>query len=202
MALVTCAAEIAANIAQDCNNPIVSGFTGRGVLIPADKVALTKDASNPRKIEAISLVGTGTKLCAIDDIFETPFDGTNVASASNNGLVNFNKNVGVHIPLRGAAASKDIVEPLLRSRVGFVAVLERKDKIGDGSYVVIGAQSALKANADGITQDEAANGGAWMATLSCSEPWAESTLAPTPEDDETAYEAAKAAFETLLTNAF
>lgn len=201
MSLQTCAAAIAANIAQDCNSPIVAGYTGRGVLIPAGLISATQNSSNRRKVEDFGL-DSSAKVCAIDDLFEVPFEGTNLASGSDNGFAQFTKTVGVHIPVRGADASLQIIEPLLRSREGFVAVLERKDKVGDGSYVVIGLQSALRANADGISQDETANGGAFMATLSCVEPWAELTLCPTPGSDQTQYEASKAAFEELYAMAF
>ena len=49
----TCLNNIAKNIGMDCDAPIVSGFTGRGVLIPLSiNPTLTKNAENPCIIEA------------------------------------------------------------------------------------------------------------------------------------------------------
>lgn len=193
--ITVCAEDLAANIAQDCANPIVAGFTGRGVLIDATLIgAASVNGTNPRKIESFGLQASD-KVCAIDDIYETPFEGTQLALNTDSGLKSFQKTLGVHVPVRGADASKNIIEPLLKSRSGFVAVLERKDRVGDGSYVVYGFKSALKGT--DVTQDETANGSAFMVTLQCDEQWAELTLAPTPGTGETDYTAAKAAFEAL-----
>ena len=102
------------------------------------------------------------------------------------------KTVALRIPLRGAAVSKEIVEPLLASPLGFIVVLEKTDKVGDGSFEVIGFQSALKTNDDGISHKEYENGGDIAVTMSCVEDWYEVTLF------DTDYNTTLEAFQELL----
>lgn len=177
MSYASCAADIAANIAKNCSSPIVAGYTGRGVLINlSDNPTLTRSGVNPRIISAITL-GSGVKVSVVDNTgYTQPFTGTVVQSNDDNGMVQYQKTVVVNIPLRGAGTAKDIIEPLNLSALGFLLVLEKKDKNGDGSFVVIGSEQGLKANPDGITQDEYANGGAVVATMSTVENFFEVTL--------------------------
>ena len=192
----TCVNNIAKNIGMDCDAPIVSGFTGRGVLIPLSiNPTLTKNVENPRIIEAIA-IPEQAKVCAIDNEGTSPFEGTAVASNGDSGFVQYSKTVSVRIPMRGAGNSKDIVEPITKSGQGFIVILERRDKVGDGSFLVVGALQPLRANVDGITQSETENGGAVMATMSCVEQWFECTFYHTD------YETTKADFEALLAKAF
>lgn len=190
-----CINNIAKSIGMDCDAPIVSGYTGRGVLIPLSvNPTLTKSATNPRIIESITLAESA-KVCAIDNEGTSPFDGSNVASNGDSGFVQYTKTINVRIPMRGAEVSKDIVEPLSKSGQGFIAILERRDKCGDGSYEVVGALQPLTANADGITRNESDNGGAIMATLSCTEQWFECVLYNKD------YTTTKEDFEALLAKA-
>ena len=93
-------------------------------------------------------------------------------------------------------ASK-VVEPLVKSGRGFIGVFEKKDRIGDGSFEVIGAQSPLKCvDPATVTRNENENGGAWNATLQSTEVYAESVFF------DTDYATTLAAFETLLARAF
>lgn len=197
MAYTSCAADIAANIAKDCSNPLVNGFTGRGVLINlSDAPTLTKSLTNPRIITAITL-GVGVKVAVVDNAaFSQPFVGTTVQSTDENGMVQYTKTAVVNIPLRGAGVAKTIVEPLHSSALGFLLILEKKDKNGDGSYVVIGSEQGLKANADGIVRNEYENGGCVVATMSTVENFFEVTLF------DTDYATTKAAFEALIAVAY
>lgn len=190
-----CISNIAKSIGMDCNAPIVSGYTGRGVLIPyTTNPRLTQEVSNPRIISEIAL-DPEAKVCAIDNEGVSPFDGTNVASNGDAGFIQFTKTLTMRIPMRGGAISSGIVEPLVKSGQGFIAILEKKDKVGDGSFEVFGALQPLKANADGITRNESENGGAIMATMSCVEQWFEVSFFK--ED----YTTTKAAFEKFLSMA-
>ena len=82
----------------------------------------------------------------------------------------------VSVPKRGAGTSKDVVEPSYQSPLGYLAVLEKKDRSGDGSFEVIGFEQGLTANADGIVRNEWENGGCTMLTMSCNEVNFEYTL--------------------------
>lgn len=193
MAYASCAANIKGNIAMDCDNPIVGGYTGRGVLINVDELkTMTRDGSNPRTISAIT-IATGASTTAVDNTaFAQPFNSSTVQSTDENGMVQYTKTFVVNIPLRGSTTSKFIVEPLHKSALGFLLILEKKDKVGNGSYVVVGAEQGLKATADGVVRNEYENGGSIVATLSTTENFFEEVFF------DTDYETTKTAFEALL----
>lgn len=198
MAYTSCAADLAANIAMNCTSPIVGGYTGRAVLIQwKDAPTIVKDASNPRIVRSITL-SSGVKTIAIDNVFSVPFDGSNTASTADSGRTQYTKQLSVRIPLRGANVSKTIVEPLQSSASGFLLVVEKKDKVGEGSYEILGLYDAVKATADGISRTESENGGDITAVLECTEPYFECTLSATGDD----YDDTKTAFETLLSSSY
>ena len=194
MAYTPCTSAVAANIVKNCTSPIVGGYTGRGILISLDKAPVfSVSAANPRTITAVTM---GQKFIAIDNVFTDPFAGTTKASNGESGSIKHTKTFAFRIPQRGSDISRDIIEALENSPLGFVAVLEKKDRVGNGSFEVIGYQDALKVNADGVTQDETANDGATNVVMSCSEHFFEVVLF------DTSYATTLAAFETMLANSF
>lgn len=204
MAYQSCIGEVAANVAVNCSSPQVGGYTGRAVLIPYSiGPKLTQDTQNPRIIHAIS-IGTSDHVIMVDNVMPSPFNGSNKQSNADNGRPSFVKTFAFRIPLRGAVVSKEIVEPILNSSQGFLCVAEKQDKVGHGSFEVIGALQPLKVNGDGITQNEAENDGDTTVTMSCRESWYEAELfvQGSPETGETDYSASKAAFEALIAKAF
>lgn len=195
--MANCVSTIAGNIGLDCEHPIEGGYTGRGVLIPLESnPTLTRDAQNPRIIKSVSLAGDA-KLCVVDNAGAAPFDGSSTTGNNDAGYPKFTKAMALRILARGAEASKDVIEPLVKSGRGFIGIFEKVDQVGDGSFEVIGAQSPLKcADPATFTRSETANGGAWSGTLQCSEHWAELVLF------DTDYETSLAAFEALLAKGF
>lgn len=195
--MANCVSTIAGNIGLDCEHPIEGGYTGRGVLIPLESnPTLTRDAQNPRIIKSVTLAGDA-KLCVVDNAGAAPFDGSSTTGNNDAGYPKFTKAMALRILARGAAASKDVIEPLVKSGRGFIGIFEKVDQAGDGSFEVIGAQSPLKcADPATFTRSETANGGAWSGTLQCSEHWAELVLF------DTDYETSLAAFEALLAKGF
>lgn len=196
MAYTSCAATFAANIAKDCATPLTGGYTGRAILIDLEDVTLTLDGSNPRTITAITLAA-GAKVAVLDNSFgQQPLTGSTTQSNADEGMMKFTKTLSFLVPKRGAAAAKQIVEPTYQSPLGYLAVLEKRDRKGDGSFEVFGAEQGLKANADGIVRDEYANGGCTAVTMSCNETNYENVFF------DTDYAATLAAFETLITKAY
>lgn len=195
--MATCVSTIAGNIGLDCDHPIEGGYTGRGVLIPLESnPTLTRDAQNPRIIKSVTLAGDA-KLCVVDNAGAAPFDGSSTTGNNDAGYPKFTKAMALRILARGAEASKDLIEPLVKSGRGFIGIFEKVDQVGDGSFEVIGAQSPLKcADPATFTRSETTNGGAWSGTLQCSEHWAELVLF------DTDYETSLAAFEALLAKGF
>ena len=195
--MANCVSTIAGNIGLDCEHPIEGGYTGRGVLIPMENnPVLTRDAENPRIIKSITLA-ENAKVCVVDNAGAAPFDGSSTTGNNDSGFPKFTKAMALRILARGSKASKDVIEPLVKSGRGFIGIFEKVDQVGDGSFEVIGAQSPLKcADPATFTRSETANGGAWSGTLQCSEHWAELVLF------DTDYETSLAAFEALLAKGF
>lgn len=198
MAYKSCAAQIAANIAQDCEHPIVGGYTGRAVIIPANdfaKAEVVVDANNPRKIMSIVLPTDGSVMAyTIDNVFATPFTGSTTAGNNESGRNGYLKTLAVRIPMRGADTSMKVIEPLVKDADGFVVIAEKRDKVGDGSYEVIGYQNSMRGDIGSVTRDESTNGGDWLVNLTTIEKWAEVDLVGAAET----YESAKKAFEGLF----
>lgn len=195
--MASCVSNIAGNIGLDCQNPIEGGYTGRGVLIPMEAVpVLTKDVQNPRIISAIALA-SGAKVVAVDNEGSAPFDGSSTTGNADAGFTKFVKVISVRMPERGAKFAEDVVEPLVKSGRGFIGIFEKVDRVGDGSFEVIGAQSPLKVtDPSTVTRQENANGGSWVANLQSSELYAESVLF------DTDYATTLAKFEALLASSF
>lgn len=195
--MASCIGNIAGNIGLNCESPIEGGYTGRGILIPMESVPeLTKDAQNPRIIKNIA-IAESAKVVAVDNEGKA-FDGSATTGNNEAGYTKFTKTIIVRMPERGAAFAANVVEPLVKSGRGFIGILEKVDRVGDGSFEVIGAQSPLKVvDPSTVTRTEAAaGGGAWQATLQSSEVYAESVLF------DTDYATTLAKFEALLAKAF
>ena len=172
--MASCIENIAGSIRPNCAHPLTAGYTGRGVLIPCSAItALVQNSDNPRIVESVT---AGTVVEIDNTAVTSAFTGSNKASNAESGRKQITKTFAFRIPLRGAENSKEIVEPLFLSPLGFMAILEKKDKIGNGSFEVVGLQSALRTNDDGLTQDEYANAGDIMVTMSCVEDWYEADL--------------------------
>ena len=198
MAYVSCAAKIAASIQQDCNKPLVGGYTGRAVIMSAtdfERAEVVRSATNPRKILSVVLPPDGSVMAyTVDNVFAAPFTGSTTAGNTDNGRNGYLKTLRVRVPMRGADTSMKVIEPLVKSADGFVVISEKLDKVGDGSYEVIGYQNALRGDIAGVTRDESANGGDWIVPLTTVEKWAEVTLVGAGKN----YETAKKNFEELL----
>ena len=198
MAYKSCAAQIAANIQQDCERPLVGGYTGRVVIIRANDFARAEvvvSADNPREIMSIVFApDADVKTYYIDNAFTTPLSGSSTAGNSDSGRNAYQKTLAIRVPMRGADVSRDVIEPLVKSADGFVVIAEKRDKVGDGSYEVIGYQNSLRGDIASVTRDENANGGDWLVNLVTVETWAEVDLVGSAGT----YESAKKEFENLL----
>ena len=197
MAYTNCAGTLAGNLAKDCDTPLAGGYTGRGVLIAlADNPTIAQSATNPRTISSVTMP-SGKKVAVIDNSFgPTPLTGSTVQSNTDDGMLKYRKTLVVQIPQRGSDVSKDVVEPLSQAPLGYMAILEKKDRQGNGSFEVVGFEQGLTATEDGITRNEYENGGCTIATLSCNETWYEVAFF------DTDYNTTLAAFEALLAQGY
>ena len=197
MAINSCIGDIARNIVLDCENPNVSGYTGRAVYIPLkSNPTITKDATNPRVLTAVTLP-TDTHLMYIDnsDPFVASFEGSTTESNTDSGRTLFRKTINLSIPLRGSGVSKELVEPLLYDTNGGLMILEKKAEVLDGKYEVIGLYDGIRAS--GTASRDDVTSGSWRIELSSSEVYAECTF----QAGATLAEC-KTAFEALIAQAF
>lgn len=193
--MAECIKDVLQNIQEDCNKPNNGGYTGRAVYIQLDmNPTITTEADNPRTVTAITLP-TGKKPFTVTNEDITPFTGSNTTSNGDSGRILYTKTVVLRVPQRGSDVSKNIIEPLTKNRKGFLAILEKTNTAGNGSFEVVGLQQGLKANADGITRDEYANGSDYMVTMSTTENFAEAVFF------DTDYETTLAAFNELYNKA-
>lgn len=192
-----CVSTIAGNIGLSCDNPLEGGFEGEGILIPLEaNPVLTRNAQNPRIIEAIA-IDEDANVCLVDNMGAAPFDGSSTTGNNDAGYVKFAKVIALRVLARGAATSRDVVEPLVKSGRGFIGIFPKTDRVGDGSFEVIGALSPLKCtDPSTVTRSETANGGAWSVQLQCQETWAELDWFKTD------YATTRALYEALKEQAF
>lgn len=189
-----CIEKITLDIAEDCNNPNVGGYTGRGVLFQwADNPTIVVNAENKR---LLTIGPSGDVLpIKIDNVsFINPFTGSNAAGNTDDGRRKVLKTAVIKVPLRGAGVSRDLLEGMFVGNFegqGAILVLEKQFKGGDGSYEVIGYESPFLINPDGISRDEYADGGAYILTGSTKEIVIEYTLF------DTDYQTTKEAFDIL-----
>ena len=199
MAYTSCAAKLAANIAIDCDHPIVGGYTGEGILIPLSSVTPTvvQDAANKRKIKSIT-IGTNDKVVLVDNVNAQPFGGSTTAGNADSGYPNFVKTMAVKVPMRGANVSRDVIEPIFDDPMGFLGIFPKRDRVADGGFEVIGFLNPLRGDITSLTRDESANGGAWALNFVSTESWAEVTLVGV----DGTYSSALAIYEQLKSKAF
>ena len=139
MAYTSCAGAVAANIAPDCANPLVGGYTGRVVLFPLeDGPTFTVSVTNPREVTAIT-IPVGKKWIVLDNaLLLTPLEGSQTASNGDAGKRLYTKTLQFRAPQRGGKFAKDVIDPLAESPLGFVAVAEKRDLVGNGSFEIVG----------------------------------------------------------------
>lgn len=190
-AFTPCLGVITANIDEDCDNPRVIGYEDTAIIInrsELDWTGVTYNASNPRIVEAIALA-SGKKPYAIYNprLADASFNGTQ--TALNADTRHYTKALQFYYKGIGAEAAENVVEPLAKGE--FVAILQRKDHSGHGSFQIFGLQNGIYATEQ--VQNEAT--GYWLMTMGIDEPFAET------EWFKTDYTTTKALFDALLTQA-
>lgn len=194
MAYTPCVPNVAQNIANSCTAPIQAGYTGRALLYRANDYVPTVDQADKRLITDIASVGLNAfKHAAIDNTgFAEVFAGSGKALSVETGMHMFAKTFSFVAPLRGSSASTKLFEAIVNSPDGFVVIAEKVDKVGNGSYEIIGHERPLMVTDDGYTKSEFANGGAAVITLDTVERGEEYVFF------DTSLATTKTAFETLF----
>lgn len=191
MAFTPCTGHLAANITQDCDNPRISGYEDVAVIINRDEIdwtGVTYNSTNPRIVEAVAVASGKTPFVIYNPRPNpAPLNGTQTSFTQDSDL--YTKTLQFYFEGIGGKASKEVVEPLKAG--SYVAILQRKDHRGDGSFQIMGLQGGLRASAQ--VQDEET--GYWLMTMNCDEPFGEMSFFKTD------YATTKAMFDSLVTAA-
>lgn len=190
-AFTPCLGVISANIDEDCDNPRVIGYEDTALIInrsDIDWTALTYDGGNRRIMEGIALISGKKPYVIYNPRLSNPsFNGTQTALNADNG--HYTKTLQFYYKGIGGEAAMNVVEPLAKGE--YVAILQRKDHSGHGSFQVFGLQNGIYATEQ--VQDETT--GYWLMTMAIDEPFAET------EWFKTDYAATKALFDALVAQA-
>lgn len=181
---------VAANAVPNCEHPLVKGYSGRAigfVLNPDTHLKLMEiitfvAAQNLACVDAekIQVKFDELNAFAIENLFPNVADrfaGSQTQSNADDGVIMYEKTLAFRAMQRGGKFSHDFVDAIAGGE-GVLIFAEKVDKVGDGSYEVIGLHDALHVNADGINRAEATTAGTTI-TMSCKEPYFETALAVT-----------------------
>lgn len=146
--MAECDWAIAQNIAEDCENPQVSGVEESGIIInrkDIDFASCVKDSTNPNILKTLALK-TGTKGYSIAQSGATPFSGTQTAFTAGTYRNKFTKDVQFVVLDHSADAAHNIIDQLANG--SFVVILKNNYKGSDGKsrYEVYGYESGLRQN--------------------------------------------------------
>lgn len=162
----SCAGALNKDLVPDCAHPLVGGYTGRAVLIDLSQSGITLSISSG--VVTVTLT-SAVKTCAVNNCFaEQPLNGSATNSNADDGFRLFEKTVTALVPGRDTDMA-DSVDAMLHAPMGFLAILEKRQKDTAESYEVIGVEQGLRVNADGITRNEYEQSGAVQVTMSCKE---------------------------------
>jgi hypothetical protein len=190
-AFTPCLGVISANIDEDCDNQRVIGYEDTAIIVnrsDIDWTAVTFNSSNKRIVEAFALVSGKVPYVIHNPRLSNPsFNGTQ--TALNADTRNYTKTLQFYYKGIGGEAAANVVEPLAKGE--YVAILQRKDHVGDGSFQIFGLQNGIYATEQ--VQDETT--GYWLMTMAIDEPYAETSLFNTD------YATTKAMFDALVAQA-
>ena len=142
MAVTKCNSTVTANSAPNCDNPLVAGLLDTAIAWHFSDLEPVYHATNKSKIINYT-VRSGAKPFAIYADEKTPFADAAV-TVNTEGLKNrYNKTFGFMIPMGGADAAKNVIDPIVQSTEGFIVFAKTKNKVADGAVVVFGAHTGL-----------------------------------------------------------
>lgn len=157
-----CTKLIAADIEQNCTNPIFAGLEMIGYIINKSEIASITKSDN--KVSAIALA-TGKTAFHIYNDGKQPFNGTKTTMAEGTISNKFTNEVSFVVADDGPAVQKDIIEKLANGE--FVVIVENKwhNAVTDNTFQIYGLQKGLRASAIENDKYSADTDGGWEITL-------------------------------------
>lgn len=160
--MAQCEKSIAADIQQDCTNPIYTGHEPVGYIINRKDIDTITRTGNV--ISAITLK-TGKHAHHIYQDNKNPFNGSTTAFAEGTVTNKVNKTAAFVVLNDGPDVCEDIIDPALNGE--FVVILGRKWSAddGEGKFRVIGSETGARCTACEGNPDSADTDGGWSITL-------------------------------------
>lgn len=153
------------NINDSCDNPMFSGMDEGAYIFnynDINKGACELNVDNPRTIENIVL-NDNTRGFYVINARTNPYTGTNTTIEVGDYRNTFTRTVSLFVPMDGAGASKEILDPLANGR--FVVILRNQfvNDRDDNEYQVYGFDRGLKVSS--MTQTKYENNDYWVVEL-------------------------------------
>lgn len=162
MAINYCDTLLAADIAQDCSNPIIKGIERRGVIINRADVDTITQSGNI--VSAITLKSGKTGFNIVQPA-ASPFNGTQIAMEEGTYVNTFTNTVSFVI-LDNSPAVGTIINALANG--DYIVILENKHKggtAGNATYQIFGLQQGLTGSEITCEKYSDDTMGGWQVTL-------------------------------------
>lgn len=142
MAITKCNGTVTKNVAPDCAKEWVAGLLDTAIAWHFSDLELTYDAANKNKITGYT-VRSGAKPFAIYADEKMPFADASTTVNTETVKNTYNKTIPFTMPIGGAEASKEVIDPIVQSTEGFIVFAKTKNKVADGAVVVFGSHTGL-----------------------------------------------------------
>lgn len=142
MAITKCDGIVTANIAPDCAHDWVAGLLDTAIAWHYSDIVLVKHATNPSLIIGYT-VRAGAKPFGIYADEKIPFADAAVTPNTEGVKNKCNKVFSFIVPTGSGKSSKEVVDPIIGTKEGFIVFARTKNKVADGSVVVFGSHTGL-----------------------------------------------------------
>lgn len=158
-----CTVNITQDIADNCENPMFSGMSTTAYIFNREDITnVTTHPENAQLITGFSLK-PNTRKYAVVNQRTNPFTGTNTTVEVGDYRNTFTRTVSLFVPMDGAGAVKNIIDPLANGK--FVIVLENDyvNEARDNQHPIIGLDRGLVVSS--MTQTKYENNDYWVVEL-------------------------------------
>lgn len=162
-----CDSLIAANISQNCENPLVAGVEREGVIINRSDIDFAASVVSGNKITTLALK-SGKKGFKITQPAAAPFSGTSTTLTTGTYYNSWTHNVGFVVLDNTPDVCSKVIDGLANG--SFVVVLENKTKSGKDTpngqeFQVYGWHQGLKASEISEEKYSEDTDGGWAVTM-------------------------------------
>lgn len=162
-----CQSLIAADIASNCENPLVRGMESDGIIINRSDIDFTGTVFNSTDTNIIEtlVLKTNKHGYAVQQDGSTPFTGTNTALATGTYRNTFTNQVALVVLNNDPDVVRNVIDGLANGE--FVCILKNKNKgtSGKAEYQIFGYYQGLRATEIANDKYSEDTDGGWAVTL-------------------------------------